>query len=351
MTDMVAVVGAGVCGLSVALALTEAGVTVTLYDPSGFPGQGASASAAGMLTPSGEAGCLPLSFVQAGQIAIDHWKARLAQLCPDALVQRGSLLVASPEDETRLDSFQQAFLPPGSSAVRLSRADLSALEPDLAVHWQSGLFFPNDAHLDVALALTGLVTRLRDLGCRLILEAVDPADMPEPYAQVIDCRGWGAKTLDGLMAMKGESLTLACPDGPTLSRPTRFYADATLFYAVPGRGHDLTLGATVRAEPDPDALLCRCDGLATLVDAAAIFDSRLERAHVTTLNAGVRPAYEDRLPRIVRSDAILNANGLYRHGFLLSPLIAETIRADILGVTPPDYARLFTTRQNQVAGL
>ena len=33
----------------------------------------------------------------------------------------------------------------------------------------------------------------------------------------------------------------------------------------------------------------------------------------------------DHLPRIVQQDNLLRINGLYRHGYLLSPLVAEAV--------------------------
>jgi glycine oxidase len=47
--------------------------------------------------------------------------------------------------------------------------------------------------------------------------------------------------------------------------------------------------------------------------------------------AGIRPSYPDNLPRIRQKDNIISANGLFRHGFLLSPIMAEIITAIIKG--------------------
>jgi glycine oxidase len=37
----------------------------------------------------------------------------------------------------------------------------------------------------------------------------------------------------------------------------------------------------------------------------------------------LRPAYPDNLPRIVIDRNLIAVNGLYRHGFLLAPALAE----------------------------
>ena len=42
-----------------------------------------------------------------------------------------------------------------------------------------------------------------------------------------------------------------------------------------------------------------------------------------------RPTFPDHLPRIVQQENLICINGLYRHGYLLSPLLAETVAAFI----------------------
>ncbi len=46
---------------------------------------------------------------------------------------------------------------------------------------------------------------------------------------------------------------------------------------------------------------------------------------------GVRPAFADNLPRASRRDNRITVNGLYRHGFLLSPATAREVAALALG--------------------
>jgi glycine oxidase len=41
--------------------------------------------------------------------------------------------------------------------------------------------------------------------------------------------------------------------------------------------------------------------------------------------AGVRPAFPDNRPRIIVSPRYIYVNGLYRHGFLLAPALAELV--------------------------
>jgi glycine oxidase len=46
-------------------------------------------------------------------------------------------------------------------------------------------------------------------------------------------------------------------------------------------------------------------------------------ARIVEFGAGLRPAYPDNLPRIMAGNDKIAVNGLYRHGFLLAPALAE----------------------------
>ena len=41
--------------------------------------------------------------------------------------------------------------------------------------------------------------------------------------------------------------------------------------------------------------------------------------------AGARPAFPDNRPRIIARKGYIYVNGLYRHGFLLAPALAELV--------------------------
>ena len=55
-------------------------------------------------------------------------------------------------------------------------------------------------------------------------------------------------------------------------------------------------------------------------------------ARIVELGAALRPAYPDNLPRVTVTDnAHIVVNGLYRHGFLLAPALAEATVAHVVG--------------------
>jgi glycine oxidase len=60
-----------------------------------------------------------------------------------------------------------------------------------------------------------------------------------------------------------------------------------------------------------------------LLSAAYAVHPAFGEARIVELGAGLRPAFPDNLPRIAIADKRIEVNGLYRHGFLLAPALAE----------------------------
>lgn len=60
-----------------------------------------------------------------------------------------------------------------------------------------------------------------------------------------------------------------------------------------------------------------------LLTAAYAVHRAFGEARIIEIGAGLRPAFSDNLPRIVVSNRKISVNGLYRHGFLLAPALAE----------------------------
>ena len=61
------------------------------------------------------------------------------------------------------------------------------------------------------------------------------------------------------------------------------------------------------------------------MSAAYALDPAFGEAEILALGAGVRPAFPNNRPRIIPSRGYIYVNGLYRHGFLLAPVLAELV--------------------------
>ena len=87
------------------------------------------------------------------------------------------------------------------------------------------------------------------------------------------------------------------------------------------------VGATV-IESDDDGPITVRSALELLGMAYALHPAFGE-AEIVDAGAGVRPAFADNVPKIIVRGRTIHVNGLYRHGFLLAPALAELV-ADYL---------------------
>jgi glycine oxidase len=326
----VTVVGAGVAGLSTALALAEGGAAVTVVEQSATLGAAAcSRYAGGMLAPWCEAESAEPLVTRLGDEALAYWPAHVPET-----QQRGSLVLAPARDTPELDRFARRT----TGHERLDAAGVAALEPDLAGRFRAGLFFAREAHLDPRRALAALAARLSARGVPIRFgETFDPT--APGRGTVADCRGFAAAdTLPDLRGVKGEMLILRCP-AVTLSRPVRLLHPRWPVYVVPRGDGVFMLGATMVESGERHRVTAR--SVMELLSAAYALHPAFAEAEILEMGADARPAFPDNLPRIRVQDGIwgrrVAVNGLFRHGFLLSPALARRAAAFILhGTESPE---------------
>ncbi|MGX0903183.1 glycine oxidase [Roseovarius sp. MBR-79] len=324
MTRAVTIRGAGVVGLCVATELRARGVAVTLIDPAPFPGEAAcSWWAGGMLAPFCEGFTAEEPVVRLGQEAADWWEAQGV-----TVTRRGSLVITLERDRRELDVFARR-----TNGHRLVKAeDLAALEPDLAERHDRALFFEAEAHIDPRAALLHLHRRLQEGGARF----VQGTDAPQGPV-VIDCRGLAAQdSLPDLRGVKGEMVVLRTTD-VTLRRPVRLLHPRFPLYIVPRGDGIYMLGATQIESEERHRATTR--SVMELLSAAYALHPAFADAQLLEIGVDARPAFPDNLPRLTAKGDVLHVNGLFRHGFLLSPALAR-MTAEMLagGETTPEFA-------------
>ncbi|WP_417741087.1 FAD-dependent oxidoreductase [Salipiger sp.] len=301
---MISVLGTGVAGLCAATALAERGLPVEVIAPGDAPAP-ASHLAGGMLAPFCEGEAAPPVVISKGQAALGWWQARVP-----GVVQRGTLVVAPPRDAAELDRFARATQ--GHRAV--SPADL---EPELAGRFARGLHFPNEAHMDPRAALAHLRGRLVAQGVAFREDG--------PRGDIVDCRGLAAAPhLPDLRAVRGEMLELCAPD-VQLTRPVRLLHPRFPCYVVPRGGGRYMIGATMVESARPGPITARA--VMELLSAAYTLHPGFAEAEVIATGAGLRPAFPDNIPALRHAPDRIHLNGLYRHGFLMAPVLAEELAA------------------------
>jgi glycine oxidase len=156
---------------------------------------------------------------------------------------------------------------------------------------------------------------------------------------VADCRGFAAADrLPDLRGVKGEMLILRCP-AVALSRPVRLLHPRFPLYVVPRGEGVFMLGATMVESGERNRVTAR--SVVELLSAAYALHSAFAEAEILEMGADARPAFPDNLPRIRPHGSprghVVAVNGLFRHGFLLSPALARRAADFILnGIEYPE---------------
>jgi glycine oxidase len=311
----ITVVGAGITGLWQALTLARRGHRVELLERSQQPfAQAASAYAGAMLAPYCEAEASEPIVQELGVRALALWRATYP-----GVVTRGTLVVAAPRDVAELARFSSMT----SGSVALTRAEIDALEPACGGRFARGLHFPAEGHIVPAAALGFLLEAARAAGA---VARFGTASLRGSGLR-IDCRGLAAQAeLANLRGVRGERLLLRSRE-VALTRPMRMLHPRHPIYVVPWGEDRYMVGATVIESEDAGPVTVR--SALELLGSAYALHPALAEAEILDAGAGVRPAFADNLPRIVVRGRTLYVNGLYRHGFLLAPVLAEMV-ADYL---------------------
>lgn len=316
----VLVIGAGVAGLVTATELVERGAQVTLIHRPAAETR-ASHFAGGMLAPWCEAADAPEAVAEAGAGAIPWWHRHFA-----GTRSQGSLVLAPRRDAQELARFARRT----SHHAMLDAAAIAALEPDLAGRFEQGLFFADEAHLDPRAALDALVLNLASQGVAL-REGEAEAFRHQDFDRVVDCRGHAAAPdWKELRGVRGEMMLLRCPD-IALSRPVRLLHPRFPLYIVPRGDGRFMLGATMVESSDRRGVSAR--SAMELLNAAYALHPAFGEAEILEMGANIRPALPDNMPAVRDEGHVLRLNGMYRHGFLLSPALARQVADMVLGGT------------------
>jgi glycine oxidase len=344
----VLVVGGGVIGLGVAWRAAQAGMAVTVVDPS--PGRGASWAAAGMLAPVTEVHYGEQPLLRLNLAAADRWPGFAAELEEAAGGQVGyrrcgTLTVArDTDDNAALEDLYRFQLRCGLQVERLRSRDCRRLEPGLAPSVRGGVLAPGDHQVDNRALAGALLAACERAGVRLLADRATRLRLDGERvtgvtvaggaslaaATVVLAAGCWSRQLGGLAAellppvrpVKGQLLHLrgAAAD-PLCRRNVR----GLEVYVVPRADGRVVVGATVEEQ-----------GFDTRVTAGAVHD--LLRAALELLPdvaelelvetvAGLRPGSPDNAPLLGPAgvDGLVVATGHYRNGILLAPVTAEAV--------------------------
>jgi glycine oxidase len=365
----VAIVGAGLIGLSIAYELAQRGAVVTVYDRD-EPARAASWAGAGMLAPFSESieDADMLALCRASLDAYPAYVEGLAQRSGvDALLLRDGTLHVALDDEAaaRLAARVPAIRAAGGDARMIDRAQVLAREPFVAASNRGGLLVANEAQVDNRRLGRALVAAATQLGVRiervghLALECdarrVRGVRVPSGFAAastVVNAAGAWAGAIDGVpaharvdvRAVAGEMLAIAVPAGALRSLIWSGHR-----YLVPRSDARILVGATV-AERGFDARVT-AGGVHDLLDAALAVAPALSSFAVVETWAGLRPATQDGKPYLGATaiDGYVVATGHFRNGILLAPVTGRSIADLIVDGDAPGLAAFSPLRVGEAS--
>lgn len=360
----VAVIGAGVIGLSIAWRLAQRGGVVTVFDQ-GAAGTGASHAAAGMLAICAEAEPGEEALVALGRTSQALWPAFAREVEEAAgvaidLRTEGTLIVAlTADDQARLQhrlAFQKTL---GLPVEWISGAEARRREPHLAPGIAGAVLSPEDHQVDNRKLVAALrmaaeragatiheqcgVERIVISGSRAAGVALADGTQVAADAVVLAAGAW-SRRIDGLPAdarppvrpVKGQTIALRMdPTAPLLAHVV--WAPGA--YLVPRRDGRLIVGATVE-EKGFDATLT-AGGVLALLEATWRALPAVEELPIDEMWVGHRPGSRDDAPILGAAavDGLVYATGHYRNGILLTPMTADAIARLVLdGAVEPVIA-------------
>jgi len=321
----IAICGAGIMGLSAAYALSRSGHNITLFDPAGFPARNASFIAGGMLAPYSEIDHMGAEWLEPCFASIDLWAEMAETLGGNIEFQSGgSLIIAHEQDRHSLARFE-GYLP--KNDANITQIHAGDVEPTLTP-FGPALSLQGEASLHPAKTMAALCAYLQG-HIAFKNSAAMPKEIAADYDAVIDCRGMAAKgDLPELRGVKGEIVVVRNEEF-ILSRPVRLMHPRYPLYIVPREDQHFMIGASIIESAEHKAVSLH--SAMELMSALYSLHPSFAEAQIIEIAADIRPSFPDNLPKIIRRGNIIHCNGLYRHGYLLAPIMAETLAAMMAG--------------------
>lgn len=327
MSLKIAILGFGLTGRLTALALAKEHQLSVFEQDDQHASNSAGSVAAAMLAPLAESVLCEQDLALQGLNSISRWQQILSELDePVYFQQAGSLVVAHQQDKGDLQSFVSRLKPLGSNLAKsLSSIQIAELEPELAGRFHQGVYLPCEGQLDNQAFYSASFKKLTSQGvqfkfaCKVELNGHQVNGQSFNY--VFDCRGLGAKQNEPLLrGVRGEVARLYAPE-VNLTRPIRLMHPRYPIYIAPKPNHQFVIGATEIESQDTGKVTVR--SALELLSAAYTVHSGFAEGRIESLQSGLRPAFADNRPKVSIQDRVISINGLYRHGYLLAPLVVD----------------------------
>lgn len=355
----IGIVGAGIIGRLLTWRLLTIGHEISLFDQGDKSGEaGCSYAAAGMLAPLSELEKTEVLIYNMGQHALTRWSEIIRKLKqPIDFAQEGTIITAHPKEQIELTRLmdQLRYKQVGcDDAIELSPHEVNKLEPEFNQEFKA-FYISNEGHLNSQQVMSALGEVIEASSVNwhsmAMIESVTPNavqinEQDYHFDLVIDCRGLnGRQYFPDLRAVRGELIWLHAPE-VNFYRPIRYFHPRYRIYIVPRRDNVYIIGATEIEAEDYSPISVR--SLLELLTAAYSIHPGFAEARLLKTVVNCRPALANNLPRIIHDEGLIAINGLYRHGYLLAPIVVDEVCNYLNhGLAKLDFPELFVKREQK----
>jgi glycine oxidase len=334
MKPTVAIVGAGILGRLISFFLIEEGHKVSLFEKnSPLPGHKDSCSltAAGMLAPFCELEYSDPLITQMGLESISIWEKLHTYFNQGFhFEKKGSLVLTHPRDQKELWKLKEVIKKHFKEPVYRVE-EVSNIEPFIK-GFGKGLYFPLEGLIDpesfFKIYNEKYLNKFENLYFNTEVKEIAPYKVDQHrFDMVIDCRGFAAKSdLKNFRGVRGELFLIEAPE-VKLNSFIRLMHPRYPLYVVPKENGRFIVGATSLECEDLSPISVR-SGL-ELLSAIYSIHPAFGEGRIIESRVNLRPGFMDNLPKIESQSGLIRANGLYRHGYLASPKLAQQV-ADLV---------------------
>lgn len=322
-----AVIGAGIVGTLIAEQLHSVGMQVIVYDKEPQSTSGCcSKVAAAMLAPYCELDVSEPVIMEMGVEGLGLWDKLIQRYAPDVFYKtEGTIVVAHKTDTLELDRLYRRINSNNADVCSfLDHSELKSLEPHVADTFDKGMLVRREGQIDGISFLTSIQNSLMNKGVIFSFNTKISSDHQIGDVDwVIDCRGFSAKhELLGMRGVRGEILAVHAPE-VRINRPIRIMHPRYPIYIVPRPDHRYLIGATTIESESEKQVTIR--SALELLSTAFSAHPGFAEAEILKFSTGVRPAFRDNLPKIMIEGNRIVVNGLFRHGFLVGPVLASQV--------------------------
>lgn len=319
----IAIVGAGITGRMMTFFATQEGWDVSLFDEN-VPNANTNCShaAAGRLAPYCELEHAPKIMADLGLDSLPLWQQISEEIGSNLINKCGTLVVAHREHQSEMTRMENAIRSYTNAPIvkALNADELIEVEPE-AHQFNNALHLPEECLIEPHQVLKTLYNHAKKAAKCHFSTKVDPNTLKKDFDWVVDCRGLGAeKELENLRGVRGEAFVLHAPDVALKTHLCLMHPRYPI-YIVPRDNNHFYIGATLLETDDMSDMSVR--SALELLSAAYTAHPGFAEARIVETVVHTRPAFNDNLPHIQKEEGILRLNGLYRHGYMVSPQLAQ----------------------------